>query len=570
MNVARQSICPGARGRELRVAGIFPRCAGMKRFLSLALAILGFVPSLSAASPVGELRLIGVQTIAREKFSDTVVSGLSGIDYDAAADRWVAISDDKSEQGPGRYYTLQLDYDATGFRAATVVGMQALKQPGGRDYPNEANAQSGDVVPDFEAIRLDPRDGSVWYTHEGLRRPQTNPFVRQGARDGRFVAEWPVPAQLLFAAEKGTGARFNETFEGLSFAPGGATWWIGMEGALQQDRAPAGSGQRDPVRFTELDRAGRVVRQVAYGRDPVVPGIAEGEFADSGVSEILAVSPDTLLVLERSGSRTRADKVWRFGALLFEADVSGADDVSAITALGDQPAKPAAKRLLYDFSRAGLPHIDNLEGLAFGRKLSNGHDTLVVLADDNFAATQVNQVWVFEIVPPAVSATKAVKPKRNWDDFFEGVVHDERRIAGFVGEYRWLSNYLPCPVTYEGRRYTSSEAAYHASKYPEAERDEFTRLDPDPSKKLSRKKGVDQAWWDARKERVMREISWAKFSQNPELAAKLLATGDRVLEETNWWGDKYWGVVAGEGQNMLGKILMDVRAQLRAARPAGE
>ena len=169
-----------------------------------------------------------------------------------------------------------------------------------------------------------------------------------------------------------------------------------------------------------------------------------------------------------------------------------------------------------------------------------------------------------------IASAQTEQPKPKWDDLFEGVVHDEKRIAGFVGEYRWLSNYLPCPVRYEGRAYGSSEAAYHASKYPADQRDEFTSLDPDASKKLSRKKGVDQAWWDARKERVMSEIVAAKFAQNPELAEKLLATGDRQLEEANWWGDKFWGTVKGEGKNVLGKILMTVRTDLRAERTAGK
>jgi len=167
----------------------------------------------------------------------------------------------------------------------------------------------------------------------------------------------------------------------------------------------------------------------------------------------------------------------------------------------------------------------------------------------------------------ALAAEAPRKPPDQWDAPFEGVVHDARRIAGFVGEYRWLSNYYPCPVTYEGRAYGSSEAAYHASKYPPAERDAFTKLDPDASKKLSRQKGVDQKWWDERKVRVMTGILQAKFAQNPDLAAKLRATGDRQLEETNWWGDKFWGVFQGEGQNQLGRILMEIRAQLRAARP---
>lgn len=163
-------------------------------------------------------------------------------------------------------------------------------------------------------------------------------------------------------------------------------------------------------------------------------------------------------------------------------------------------------------------------------------------------------------------AQPAKKPE--WNEPFEGVVHDETRIAGFVGEFSWLSNYFEVPVTYEGRTYGSSEAAYHASKFPSEERDEFTTLGADASKKLSRRKQVDAAAWDARKERVMREIVWAKFSQNPNLAAKLLATGDRHLEELNWWGDKFWGTVKGEGRNVLGQILMEARTRLRERRTA--
>ena len=62
----------------------------------------------------------------------------------------------------------------------------------------------------------------------------------------------------------------------------------------------------------------------------------------------------------------------------------------------------------------------------------------------------------------------------------------------------------------------------------------------------------------------------AKFRQNRELADKLIATGDRLLEETNWWGDKIWGTYQGVGENKLGILLMDVRAQLLKERAAGK
>ena len=167
---------------------------------------------------------------------------------------------------------------------------------------------------------------------------------------------------------------------------------------------------------------------------------------------------------------------------------------------------------------------------------------------------------------PAASNPAASAKKPNWDEKFEGVVHDAKNIAGFVEEYRWLSNYFLCRVAWEGRVYGSAEAAYQSGKYAAADRDVFTRLDPDSARKFPRTKPYDSEAWETRKERTMREVVWAKFSQNPELAEQLLATGDRYLEETNWWGDITWGVYRGKGQNLLGKILMDVRARLAKER----
>lgn len=61
-----------------------------------------------------------------------------------------------------------------------------------------------------------------------------------------------------------------------------------------------------------------------------------------------------------------------------------------------------------------------------------------------------------------------------------------------------------------------------------------------------------------------------KLSQNNDLADQLLATDERVLEETNGWGDRFWGVVDGEGGDVLGKVLMDTHERLRRARAEGK
>lgn len=61
----------------------------------------------------------------------------------------------------------------------------------------------------------------------------------------------------------------------------------------------------------------------------------------------------------------------------------------------------------------------------------------------------------------------------------------------------------------------------------------------------------------------MERVIYEKFSQNKDLKKMLLDTGDSYLEETNTWGDTYWGVCNGVGKNHLGDILMDTRTTLR-------
>ena len=60
----------------------------------------------------------------------------------------------------------------------------------------------------------------------------------------------------------------------------------------------------------------------------------------------------------------------------------------------------------------------------------------------------------------------------------------------------------------------------------------------------------------------MEDLIYQKFSTNPELAAKLIATGDALLVEGNWWHDTFFGVCDGKGENHLGLILMRVRKRI--------
>jgi len=136
-------------------------------------------------------------------------------------------------------------------------------------------------------------------------------------------------------------------------------------------------------------------------------------------------------------------------------------------------------------------------------------------------------------------------------------------IDNFDGDFRFLSNFYPAEVVYEGLRYSTSEAAYQAAKtLDEEERVWFTSLPPNVAKREGRELKL-RPDWDEVKDKVMEDIVRDKFSRSKLLTCALLATNDSELVEGNWWGDKYWGVCQGEGMNMLGKILMKVRDELR-------
>lgn len=136
------------------------------------------------------------------------------------------------------------------------------------------------------------------------------------------------------------------------------------------------------------------------------------------------------------------------------------------------------------------------------------------------------------------------------------------KIDSFRGDYFFLSNFYEAPVSYDGLTYKNNEAAFQAQKTNAKDRHTFTDLSASEAKRLGRIV-ILRRDWEHVKVKIMYEIVKAKFEQNPDLRIKLLNTGDAELEEGNTWGDRIWGTVNGSGQNLLGKILMQVRDELR-------
>lgn len=138
------------------------------------------------------------------------------------------------------------------------------------------------------------------------------------------------------------------------------------------------------------------------------------------------------------------------------------------------------------------------------------------------------------------------------------------KIAEFQGEYRFLSNFYPATVEFEGITYPTVEHGYQSAKTLDlAERKRIAALPTPADAKREGRKLKLRDDWDTAKFDVMERCVRCKFTHDADLRAKLLATGDAILEEGNDWGDRTWGVVDGVGENRLGKILMKVRGELR-------
>ena len=141
-------------------------------------------------------------------------------------------------------------------------------------------------------------------------------------------------------------------------------------------------------------------------------------------------------------------------------------------------------------------------------------------------------------------------------------------INSFDGEFAFLSNFYDSPIS-DGRMIMPTVEHYFQAAKADSMYDYIaiaTAATPGQAKRAGRKAALRHDWEDV-KMNVMREALRKKFS-DPELKAKLLATGDQHLEEGNTWHDNFWGVCHCDrcqdimAHNHLGKLLMELRTEL--------
>jgi len=141
-------------------------------------------------------------------------------------------------------------------------------------------------------------------------------------------------------------------------------------------------------------------------------------------------------------------------------------------------------------------------------------------------------------------------------------------IKGFMGEYRFLSNFWPSVIVHEGVTYPTVEHAYQAAKCrDQVDRDKIIAMPtPGLAKSYGKHVSLIDEWYEVRLD-VMYRLNVKKYTSHRDLRQALIATEDRVIEEANTWRDTFWGTYKGKGYNHLGRILMRIRSELSNATP---
>ncbi|HFS66802.1 MAG TPA: esterase-like activity of phytase family protein [Flavobacteriia bacterium] len=352
--------------------------------LSLSLVLLSNCASVSKTKQQAglpfSLKFLQEKIIpAKMVFNNTVVGGLSSIDY--VNGKYYAICDAKKTP---RYYTL--DFSINTSDKVQIKDVTFL--------------QVDDEV-DPEALRFDTTDQTVFWTSEGNIRKAVPPAIFKSDTLGNLIEKLPIPKIFLNTKN----LYHNGTFEGLSLSKNKKSLWFNMELPFKSDGTePTLINGKYPIRITKVaKKTGKLQKQFAYmlGKIPK-DSQPKGKFRVNGVPEILALGNNHFLLLERayaSGYKNGGNTV-----RIYYVDSKDATDISKISSLKNTSFTPAKKILLFDFEtiRNQLTNgiVDNIEGITFGPKLSNGNRTLILISDDNFVqfSKQLQQIIIFEVV----------------------------------------------------------------------------------------------------------------------------------------------------------------------------
>ena len=334
------------------------------------------------------LEFLDSYELPQTTFEDTTVGGLSAIAYDQASDLFYVLSDDRSQRGAARFYTMKLNLQSTpsneiSIDNLTVEKVTFLKDQNGNLFPQ------GTIDP--EGIALSPR-GTLFISSEGAPEKNINPFIAEfDLQTGKQKST--VQLSQKYLPEEKQGIQKNLAFESLTIKTVGLPQdpfrlFTATESSLIQDGVEEENAR---IRFLHyvINPIGQpiVVAEHLYLLEPDAP-----ETISNGLTELLTLDREGyFLSLERTFGFTGA------GAKIFQVVAGSASDTYTIDSLKNiSNIQPLNKQLLLDLQDLGI-YLDNLEGMTLGPRLPDGSKSLILVSDNNFSEDQVTQFLLFRL-----------------------------------------------------------------------------------------------------------------------------------------------------------------------------
>lgn len=343
---------------------------------------------------INSLKLIGDYTIpTKTMYNGVEFGGISGLDRDKQGRYW-AISDDRGgERGAPRFYQLSIELDQSKIHAVNIKNMIYLRDQKNQFLPSDQRTM------DPESIRI-AANGNLYISSEGNFVANANsiqPYVREYKLNGEYIAEFKLPNMFNYTDNKTTGGRSNKLFESLAITPKGQLF-TANEDSLIQDGEISTLKQGGVVRIMKLDPLNHQSQtQYAYPLEKIPhESIVAGYPADNGLSEMLAISENEFIAVERAF----ADGVGNTIRLYKTQIAQDTTDIQHIESLQNAKYTPMKKQLLLEMPlNYQNIKLDNIEGISWGPTLANGHRSLILVADNNFSEQQTTQFIAFEILP---------------------------------------------------------------------------------------------------------------------------------------------------------------------------
>ncbi|MBD2252882.1 esterase-like activity of phytase family protein [Nostoc parmelioides] len=356
--------------------------------IGILITSLFFTNLITDAVEISSIEFIGQATLPKRlSFQNTQLGGLSGITYDSSNDLYYAISDDRGQKAPARFYTFKIDLSQGKLQDSSIVpvGVTTLLKENGQPFvPGETDTE-GIAVTQVE---------TVFISSEGDVDNSIYPFIKEfPLSSGKAIRSLSIPQKFLPDSKQ--GIRNNLAFESLTITPNNKYLFTATENALIQDGEAAQPDIGSPCRILQYNlQNNQPEKEFLYQTEPISPFLnLTGKFA-SGLPDLIALdNHGHFISIERSFAGLG------FGVSLFQVSLSDADNIqniNSLLAIDSKNIKPVEKKLLLDLRTLDVA-LDNIEGLTIGPWLPNRQKALILISDNNFNSIQRNQILAFQL-----------------------------------------------------------------------------------------------------------------------------------------------------------------------------